>query len=169
MDPPERHDGGMEMQPLTATGPRDPDAASYSPRPSRNGRSTLSSTRAKKAPTMEAAVAHGESVIAMIGNDPKKKKMLLVFLSILLVAMVGMVAVKGHAVELEKIVEEGDVEIAVHEDKDNDNNADEGGEIMMPFLFEKLVIHCFLTCVFRIYTPTTHCFKRFSTNETPPK
>ena len=39
-----------------------------------------------------------------------------------------MVAVKGHAVELEKIVEEGDVEIAVHEDKDNDdNNADEGG------------------------------------------
>lgn len=130
MDPPERHDGGMEMQPLAPPGPIDPDAAlvAPSPRPSRNGRSTLSSTRAKKAPTMEAAVAHGESVIAMIGNDPKKKKMLLVFLTILLVAMVGMVAVKGHAVELEKIVEEGDVEIAVHEDKDNDdNNVDEGG------------------------------------------
>ena len=80
MDPPERHDGGMEMQPLAATGPIDPDAAlvAPSPRPSRKyGRSSLSSTRAKKAPTMEAAVAHGESVIAMIGNDPKKKKMLL--------------------------------------------------------------------------------------------
>ena len=124
MDPPERISRGrqaeMELQPLTAPtppprGPIDPDAARG---PSRLSRAKIPPRRSSNqpAPMMKAAVANGESMVAMIDNDPKKKKMLLVFLGILLVALVGMVAVKGHAVEVEKLVEEGEVEIAVHEE-----------------------------------------------------
>lgn len=128
MDPPEQNsaaDFEMEMQPIVPRGgPVDPDAPRGAP-PSSSSNYGRTSTRSKapsrsrsrNQPTMETAVASGESVMAMIDGDPKKKKMLLVFLSVLLLAMVGMVTVKGHAVEVEKFVEEGEVEVAHHDDK----------------------------------------------------
>lgn len=65
---------------------------------------------------MATTVAHAESIMTMADGDVKKKKMLLVFLGVLMVALAGMVAVKGDAVDLEKIVEEGEIEVAHHDD-----------------------------------------------------
>jgi hypothetical protein len=131
MDPPERSSRlEMEMQPLApspSSSPRcpvDPDPGRPPRPPNSYGRT---STRAKiplnrniPSPTMATVMSNGESVIAIIDSDTKKKKMLLIFLGILFVAMVGVVAVKGNAVEAEKIVQEGDFGIANHDD-DNKN------------------------------------------------
>jgi len=115
MDPPSAdnrdEDPEMEMQPIVPRGPVDPDGRKIS-RPNNNWMMPSSRGRGR----MATAVAHGESIMAMADSDVKKKKMLLVFLGILMVALVGMVAVKGDAVELEKIVEEGEIEVAHHDD-----------------------------------------------------
>ena len=146
MDPPEHiisaateGDLEMEMQPIVPRGgPIDPDAARAPPRshygrtstrsqiPSRNSRSR------NNQPMATAVGRNGESAMTkeMIDNDSKKKKMLLVFLGILFLGMLGMVAAKGNAVEVEKIAEEGEIEVTHHEDKIEEleiTAAEEGG------------------------------------------
>ena len=129
MDPPERNsaaEGGeddveMEMQPIFSRGGIDPDGGRFTR--SNNTKNNSSTLAAKSRRTMATAVARAESVMSMTDDAMKKKKMLLIFLSILLVALFGMVATKGNAVEIEKTVEEGEIEVALHEDVVNTNAA----------------------------------------------
>eukprot|EP00986_Skeletonema_menzelii_P019209 scaffold27156_cov148-Skeletonema_menzelii.AAC.1 len=120
MDPPTssgRDDLEMEMQPIVPRGPIDPDGRKITRSNDGNMKMPSRSNRGRNLPRpMATAVAHGQSIMAMVDSDAKKKKMLLVFLCILMAALVGMVAVKGDAVDIEKVVEEGEIEVAHHDD-----------------------------------------------------